>query len=247
MGPLFPRRLAVGIIAGVCALALGLPATSRAQDPVEKLRQALKNPPPSSKDARLNAERSKRIQAALGELKTIAQRRRAFFLTEWSQYANLLFGDNTIRNEMEGYRTQIGNGLRNAIVQAAQDQDSDNLLAVAILIAELAETEQAAEAKAMKGAFVRGLTDVVARLGGGHWLRRATGIRAGFDQNGERCGFCDAVHWSRDARCAAHSRNVSKAPADSSGLEYGLRLSCRCGRTSRLCDGSAALQCGDSL
>src|ERR1022692_3713301 len=147
MGPLVNQHRALGVIVGVCAVALWLPATSRAQDPVEKLRSALESPLPTTFDPKLTAERSKKIQAALGELKTISQRRRAFFLTEWSQYANLPFiKNNNIRDEIEGYRTQIGNSLRNAIVQAAQNQDNDDLVAVAILISELAETEHATEA-----------------------------------------------------------------------------------------------------
>ena len=172
MGPLMHVRLASwqrsGVIAGVCVAALLLPSLGRAADPVEKLRTALRISP-TSMDVAVTADRTKKILASIAELKTISHRRRAYFLTEWSQYLDVeknlgLEKNNAIRDEMDRYRTDIGKGLKNAIFQAAEIQDDDNQLALAILIAEIAEADQTIDTKARKGKFARGLTPVVAGL-----------------------------------------------------------------------------------
>src|SRR3977135_3662212 len=85
MGSLFPRRLAVGVIVGVCAAALWLPATSRAQDSLEKLRKALNAPLPTTSKP-LTEEEYGRIAEPIKKLKTISELRRAYFLGEWRRY-----------------------------------------------------------------------------------------------------------------------------------------------------------------
>ena len=116
MGPLVHMRLASwrrsGVIAGVCAVALLMPSLCRAADPVEDLRQALKDPRPTTVDLKLTRERDIKIQAAIADLeklKTISHRRRAYFLTEWSQYQELRdLEHEAIRKKMAGHRMSIG-------------------------------------------------------------------------------------------------------------------------------------------
>jgi HEAT repeat protein len=151
-------RFALGAIVAVWTVMLGLPTSSQAQDPVEKLRQALKSSPGTSK-----VERSKKVQAAMTELKTLSQLRRAFFLTEWSPYVDPKFGDKAIRAEMGGYRKKIGEDLRDSIVEASK-QDGSHLTAVAMLIGEIAESNSATEVREVKGTFLRGFTDVLAPM-----------------------------------------------------------------------------------
>ena len=152
-----------GFIAGVCVAALFAPSPSRAADPVEKLR-ALLRISPTSADVKVTSQRKGEIDRAIKELKTISHRRRAFFLTEWSQYQELRDAEHkNIRLEIAGFRAGIGKDLEDAIIQAAKNQNDDNRLALAILIAEIADADQKIDA-GREGKFARGLTNVVVKL-----------------------------------------------------------------------------------
>src|SRR3954452_4765499 len=75
MGPqLVNKRLVLGFFAGICALVFGLPSISLAQDPVEKLRQTLRDPLPITLDPKLTADRTARIKKILPKIETISQR-----------------------------------------------------------------------------------------------------------------------------------------------------------------------------
>jgi HEAT repeat protein len=150
MVPLANKHLLAVVIVGVWALALGVATTSRAQDPAENMRKALNSAPPTSDNPKLIAERRKRIDAAIGELKTLSQFRRTFFLAEWSHYSDPKIVAEGIFGEMKNFRNRIGDSLKDAIAEAAKSQDTDELLAVAILIAELAETEYTIDATKRK-------------------------------------------------------------------------------------------------
>lgn len=167
MGSFVHLRLASwqrsGFIAGVCVAALLAPSPSRAADPVEKLRAALRISPTST-DVKVTSHRKGEIDRAIKELKTISHRRRAFFLTEWSQYQELRdLEHKNIRLEIAAYRAGIGKDLEDAIFQAEKNQNDDNRLALAILIAEIAEADQRVDT-GREGKFARGLTNVVVRL-----------------------------------------------------------------------------------
>ena len=113
------------------------------------------------------ADRSEKIKVAIAQLKTIAELRRAYFLPEWSPYLNV-FDKLKAPGEMELQRNRIGNDLRKLIVVAAQNRDEDNLLGLAIMIAEMAETEIPIEVRKDIDTCVRRVTKILEDVQNGH-------------------------------------------------------------------------------
>jgi hypothetical protein len=168
MGALFQRRCAswnhLGMLAGVCAAALLVPSISRAADPVEQLRDALKIDVESVKpDLQKLERRKKAIEAAISELKSISQLRRAFFLKEWQIKLE--------KKAIEDYRAQIGASFTDEIRKAAEQADPDQQLAIAILIAEIADNdlgndldEREKQRNAFREKFARAFAEVTKKL-----------------------------------------------------------------------------------
>ncbi len=159
MGSFVSRRRVAWILA-VASLAL-LPCAGRAADPVDRLSDALKIEVGGLEpDLQLAARRNKIIEAVIPELKTVSQLRRAYFLKQWAQHVNLDKENKLL--DIDRYRAEIGEKLNKAIRSAAAEPNLNKRLAVATLIAELADSESA-DAK-NKQKFTRGLTDVARAL-----------------------------------------------------------------------------------
>jgi HEAT repeat protein len=162
MGTLLPRCASwhrYWLIAGICAAALLLPGSSRAVDPVAQLREALKLNPTKTivPNLQLAAKRNAMIEAAIPKLETIQQLRLAYFLP-WKQYDR---PDKDLKIlHLDKYYDEIGVKLTKAIRSAAEAPDVDRQLAIAILIAEIADKDQPED----KEKFARGLTSVVVAL-----------------------------------------------------------------------------------
>jgi HEAT repeat protein len=173
MGPLFLRRClswhGFCLIAGFCALVL--PAVSRAADPVDQLRDALKILTTSSTATKKvsELERKKKREEVkdtiIPKLKTISQLRRAYLLVEWSLDLEL----SKKETELERLRREIAERLTKEIETAAEEKNIDQQereekqLAIAILIAEIADNEKLPE-REKKKKFARNLTDVAIKL-----------------------------------------------------------------------------------
>jgi HEAT repeat protein len=134
-----------------------LPAASRAADPVEQLREALRIDPLAEIDPnpKLAAKRNKLIESILPELKSVAQLRRAYFLKQWPQ--NLREDKPAKIFDVDRYRIEIGDKLTEAIKDAAADTEPDIQIAVAMLIAEIGDAESFDSRGKEK--FTRGLTE----------------------------------------------------------------------------------------
>ena len=141
---------------GLLAVLLCLPTVSRAVDPVEKLKTALKDA-----TAGVDAARRDQIKKSVDELKTINQLRRAYFLKEW---APLKLEVVDPKLDIENFRTDIKNRLvsiiRDVARNAVQEKDADRQIAVARMIAELAESEQTPE-RSSTGKFASVFLDVL--------------------------------------------------------------------------------------
>jgi HEAT repeat protein len=138
------------LLAGICAASVLVPAISRAADPVDRLRQALKLDVGESVE--LQVSRKKMIDSAIQEAHTISQLRRAYFLTEWQGQEQA---------DLQKARKEIGDKLTASIRRSAQMADLDQQLAAAMWIAELSEADQSIDAK---DKFARGMTDIVLGL-----------------------------------------------------------------------------------
>lgn len=148
----------VALIAGWAMPA----APVHAQDPVAKLRQALLM---VSSELEPNpmflANRRKLIESSIKEMKSIAELRRAYFLKEWAFHGRLDKPNKQI--DVDHYRSEIGDKLIKAVHNTAKEQDPERQLAVAILIAELGESEQPLDRRG-KGKFARAFTDIARNL-----------------------------------------------------------------------------------
>jgi HEAT repeat protein len=157
----FPQRRATrhrwAMLLGLCALAFGLTAL-RADDPVDRLREALKIDPtvPDREKQRFD-----KVTKIFPELQTISQLRRAYFLKEWQQ--GKLDNVNP-KFDIEPFRAKIGAAAVERIRQAGVEPNLDRQKAVLILIAELADADQPAE-RSPKGKFASVFTDLL--VGGG--------------------------------------------------------------------------------
>lgn len=147
------------LFVAVCVLA---PSVASAADPVEQLRDALKIDVGAGRDPdlQLAARRNKLIEAAILDMKTIAQLRRAYFMKQWSEHITLKEEKANKLLDIDRYRVEIGAKLLKAIRAAAAEANADRQLAVAVLIAEMAESEGVGD----KDRFVRGLSDAVRGL-----------------------------------------------------------------------------------
>src|SRR6266498_2417217 len=136
---------------GLCVLLL--PAECRAIDPVEKLRDVLK--PIVEQDPQLLMEKLLQqwqlVEKTVPELKTFSQLRRAYFLTEWDLHGKLEKVDPKL--DIEGFRTVIGKRLTDKVRSAAQEPSVDRQIAVAMMIAEMAESDNRATGRSATGKF----------------------------------------------------------------------------------------------
>src|SRR5438045_853995 len=71
------------MLLGICALAICL-TSLRADDPVDRLKEALKVDPAGDRDLQAK-QRYEKVAKIVPELQTISQLRRAYFLKEWLQ------------------------------------------------------------------------------------------------------------------------------------------------------------------
>lgn len=155
----------------VAMLAI-LPGAACAADPVDKLADALKIEIGGIEpDLQLADRRNKIIEEVIPQLKTVSQLRRAYFLKQWATH--IVRPDKADKRlDVEPYRAAIGDKLTKAIRGAAGDADPIARIAVALLIAELADPEAAdirpTDPKAFdaknKERFARSLSDVAKAL-----------------------------------------------------------------------------------
>src|ERR1019366_10758545 len=96
------------LLPGICAASVLVPAISRAADPVDRLRQALKLDVGESVE--LQVSRKKMIDSAIQEAHTISQLRRAYFLTEWQGQEQA---------DLQKARKEIGDKLTASIRRSA--------------------------------------------------------------------------------------------------------------------------------
>jgi HEAT repeat protein len=165
MGPFIQRRIAswpkVCLLAGICAAAL-VPSISRGADPVEQIREALKiQISPLDPKLELAAKRDRLIKSAILDLKTISQLRRAYFLKQWAHHLKPEKAEKG--PDLDPFRVEIGAKLTTAIRSAAKDTNVDRQLALAILIAEIADSESPLD-QDVREKFARGFTDVAQTL-----------------------------------------------------------------------------------
>ncbi len=150
----------LGICLGVCTVALLAPSTTRAQDPVEELRQALRlGSTESLLPPALVKKRKELVEASRNKLQTIAHYRRAYVLEEWYKAPppeTPVKGD-----DIEKDRREIGTLLTHVIQKNAADADPARRLAIAFVIAELADSDHP---DVRKGKFARGFTAVARTL-----------------------------------------------------------------------------------
>lgn len=153
------RRLWMTIALG--AVLLCWPAVSRATDPVARLKEALKLDPSAAELARKQLEDRRQLieKTILPELKTIAQLRRAYFLKEWG-IAQDEPEKIDPKLDVRPLRTDIEKMLTAAVRKAAQEPNVDHQIDVAIMIAELAESEQPMKRSAT-GKFASVFSDVL--------------------------------------------------------------------------------------
>ena len=96
------------------------------------------------------------IESAIKELQTISQFQRAYSLKEWSVQT-----DTEKEKDLPRLRRRIGELLTQAIRKSARENDPDQQIAAAILIAELSEAESTGETK---DRLTRELSDAVRGL-----------------------------------------------------------------------------------
>jgi HEAT repeat protein len=144
-------------------MALLAPSAVRAQDPIEKLRQALSiESDIVGATPEAVARRRKQIEATLSELKSIGQLRRAYFLKEWTHHVKADKKDKGL--DVEAYRVKIGDRLVQAVRDGAKEPDVEAQKAIAIFVAEMADADQPLDRKG-RGKFARTFTaDVVALM-----------------------------------------------------------------------------------
>ena len=152
-------RLRWAMPLGVCALALCL-TSLRADDPVDRLKEALKIDPAGDRDLQMK-QRYEKVAKAIPELQTISQLRRAYFLKEWQQGK---FDNVDPKFDIDLFRTKIGAAAIERIRLAGMEPNVDRQKAALILIAELADADQPAE-RSPTGKFASAFTDLL--VGGG--------------------------------------------------------------------------------
>lgn len=152
---LTPLRLAF-LAFSVCAPLLW--ATDvRAQDPVKDLEIALRIDPQQLTDP---IDRHKQVKAIVPKLTTLTDLRAAYFLKEWLPHVK--FDKDTkkyLDEEMFKQRQSIGTALEAAIRKIAAD-GADQKIAVAVMIAEMAEREQSDE-RSKTGKFASVFADLL--------------------------------------------------------------------------------------
>ena len=163
---LLPRSTIVNrpaSLLALIALALASPSLARAQDPVEKLRQALLLGSDKGESPELINERAELLKASVKEITTIGQLRRAYLLKEWALHPRLDAEAPAKPGDVDQFRIQIGKSFTEAVRRAAVDADPMRRLAVAFVIAELAEGDQSTERKG-RGKFARTFAEEVRKL-----------------------------------------------------------------------------------
>jgi hypothetical protein len=126
------------------------PSSSRASDPVKDLENALKIDPQQLIEP---VEQRKRVDAVLPKLKTIGQIRGAYFLKEWLPHVKYDREEKKYADpEMFKRREKIGEDLKKAIFNEARVEDADHKVAIAMMIAEMADRD-ASDERAPTGKF----------------------------------------------------------------------------------------------
>ncbi len=151
------RCASLGLILGAVVLAAFFaPGAVQAQDPVDRLREALRIDPSSIRikpDPSIVAKHEGMIQSAIDELeksKSITQLRRAYFLPEWSDYQFwLLLNAGMGKKDKDDKKAppidqhvKLGTLLESALKSAAVDPSADKRLALALLRAEMVAAPQ---------------------------------------------------------------------------------------------------------
>ncbi len=172
------RCASLGLILGAVVLAAFFaPGAVQAQDPVDRLREALRIDPSSIRikpDPSIVAKHEGMIQSAIDELeksKSITQLRRAYFLPEWSDYQFwLLLNAGMGKKDKDDKKAppidqhvKLGNLLESALKSAAVDPSADKRLALALLLAEMEAAPQVGNVTP-KEKFARRLTQAVCIL-----------------------------------------------------------------------------------
>lgn len=121
----------------VCAGVLLAPTLARASDPVKDLENLLK-PALGSAEPIDAGVLTKRVEKEiLPKLKTISQLRGAYFLKDWTLHRD--------KPGLMKLREQIGDSLEQMVLTAAKNADAEQKIAIAMMIAEMADRELADE------------------------------------------------------------------------------------------------------
>ena len=157
---------------GLCAAFILAPASARATDPVKDLENALRIDPQQLIEP---AEQRKLVDKILPKLKTLPELRGAYFLKEWLPYVK--FDKDTkkhLDDEMYKRRKGIGDALEKAVREAAKDDSVDKKIAVAVMIAEMADRDQPEE-RSKNGKYASVFVDLL--IGGKNSLIESTDTR----------------------------------------------------------------------
>jgi len=152
------RWIWLGMLAG---LLLAVPS-AHAQDPVEKLRQALLlNTGDGDPKVEILVKRRKQIEASVAELNSISQLRRAYNLKEWMTHIEVEKVDPKLT--IDRYRIEIGDRLIKTVNLGAEDPDPNVKIPIASLIAEMSDADQATERRG-QGKFTRAFTKTISNM-----------------------------------------------------------------------------------
>ena len=148
------RRFLLAI--GIAAATLLAPTTGWALDPVDRLREALRIRDTDEQQIS-ESDRLDMVKRIVPELKTFSQLRRAYFLSGWKAYEKADRVDPKLdkidpkqkkadpSDALLEQRKQIGEMLKGAIQKAATEPNVNKQIAVAMMIAEFADSEKPAE------------------------------------------------------------------------------------------------------
>src|SRR5262245_5737910 len=152
-------QLRSAFFALVCCAAFFLaPAAARPQDPVRDLENALKIDPQQLVEP---VEQRKQVDKILPRLKTLSELRAAYFLKEWLPHVKYDKDKKEYHDEeMFKRRKSIGEALQKAVFEAAKEAAADRKIAIAIMIAEMAERDQP-EDRSKSGKFASAFVDVL--------------------------------------------------------------------------------------
>lgn len=144
------------------AACLAVVAPARAE-PVEDLRQALPIDDVLNPTAKNLKDRRERLEAAIKNLQTIGQLRRALVLDEWRDEPTRTSADQRIRDIDTDIRGKVGATLKARLAAQAKNGIVADRVAVANLIAEMGPNVRAIDPKDKTG-FTRTLLPLVEKL-----------------------------------------------------------------------------------